>query len=639
MIKVSHIKTGTGRGACLTSVYGHFANECQNWKGEDKKREEVHLLQTKGDEPTLVLTMRRANSKSETSTPSSHGVNFKSRDKSFNKALKWLEQDNNKSQVIALCGMGGAGKTTMMEQLRMVANDKNMFDYIVPVVIGREPNIDSIQNDIEIRLTGNRPVEITVEERANGLCKKFKHILELKTEANNQKMFDYIVPVDIGRTPNMHSIQNDISIRLSGEGLVEANITERADHLREKFKEHLEVQKKRILVTLDDVWEKIELKEIGLTSPLPNGLKLLLTSRLSDTCKQIAVSACSTFEEVEIGVLEKVSKEDDLYKIGCQIIEKCGGLPLAIKIMGKTLHSPIEYIWNTTLRRLNSHIDDIVQEVIKISYEHIKDEDKEVLLLCGFFPADYDIQIEDLMCNAWGLNLFEGVSTLGDARDSTKACVHNLINAHLLINSYEQVGCVKMHDLVHAFVYAVSKSDRSCIINHGHVTQLSEEEKTRIEACKRISITCKGMSEFPQEFKYPNLPLLQLMNGDLSLKFPEDFYENMKKLQVIAYYDMESPLMISKSLHCSTNLKSLCLYRCKLMFDFSFVGDLAIRTTHTISNVGRWGYFLYLYIFLFSFLLVHKTWENVSWSGLTRTRNYEILLGGSCFRYLYDLNR
>ncbi|KAL8245643.1 hypothetical protein R6Q59_006859 [Mikania micrantha] len=477
----------------------------------------------------------RVDSKPATCTLSSHGVNFKSRYRPFNEALKWLQQDNNKSQVIALCGMGGVGKTTMMEQL--------------------------------------------------------------ETEANNKKMFDYIVPIVIGRTHNMHSIQNDISIRLSGEGLVEATIPERAHRLREKFKIRLEEKKERILFILDDVWQKIELKDIGLTSPLPNGLKLFLTSRDSDICRQIAVSAHShtSFKVVEVEILTEeeaqnlffkitnVSKEDNRYDIGCQIIEKCGRLPLAINIIGTALHSREMHVWNFKLQRLNNNnIDHDVQEVIKISYEYIEKEDKEVLLLCGLFPEDYDIRIEDLTRYAWGLNLFKGVSTLGGASDSTRTCVGNLINAHMLINSNKH-GCVRMHDLVLSFVLGVvSKSDRDWIIKHGDVTQLARRE----ESCKRMSLTCMGMSEFPQDFKYPNLSFLRFMNGESSLKFPDDFYENMKNLQVIAYYKMKSPLLLSRSLHCSTNLKSLCLYRCKLMFDFSFVGDLVNLEVLSFAHCG-----------------------------------------------------
>ncbi|KAJ0778532.1 putative P-loop containing nucleoside triphosphate hydrolase [Helianthus annuus] len=64
------------------------------------------------------------------------GDDFKSRDVPFNDALKLLQQDDNKSQVIALCGMGGVGKTTMMEQLKKVAEDKKMFDFFVKVTLG-----------------------------------------------------------------------------------------------------------------------------------------------------------------------------------------------------------------------------------------------------------------------------------------------------------------------------------------------------------------------------------------------------------------------------------------------------------------------------------------------------------------------
>ncbi|KAL8245681.1 hypothetical protein R6Q59_006897 [Mikania micrantha] len=458
----------------------------------------------------------KVDSKPATSTPSSHGVVFKSRDRPFNKALEWLQQDNNMSQVIALCGMGGVGKTTMMEQLKMVAKHKKMFDYIVPVVIGRTPNMCSIQNDIALRIAGKGLVEATKSERANSLCKKIKNILE--------------------------------------------------------------VEKKRILVILDDVWEKIELKEIGLTSPLSNGLKLLLTSRDSDICKQIAVSAHSVTNVVEVDVLKEeearnlffsitnVSEEDDRYAIGCKIVEKCGRLPIAINIIGTTLHSREKDAWNDKLRRLNNNdVDRDVQEVIKISYEYIeKEDDKEVLLLCGLFLEDSDIRIEDLTRYAWGLNLFKGVSTLGDARDSTKTCVGNLLNAHLLKNSDDEVGCVKMHDLVFAFVLGiVSKRDNSWIIKPGDVTQLAGRE----ESCKRLSF-------------------LQIMSGDLSPKFPEDFYENMKKLQVVAYSHMKCPLVLRRSLHCSTNLKSLYLYKCELMFDFSFVGDLVNLEVLSFAHCG-----------------------------------------------------
>ncbi|KAJ0806619.1 putative P-loop containing nucleoside triphosphate hydrolase, leucine-rich repeat domain superfamily [Helianthus annuus] len=506
----------------------HMKNRYRAGRKASKATMRIQQLITENSEITWTdapLAAGRATS-STTSTPLSSspgGDDFKSREVPFNNALKLLQQDDNKSQVIALCGMGGVGKTHMMEQLKKVAEDK--------------------------------------------------------------KMFDFFVKVAIGRNPNLFSIQNDIAIQIGGEGIREATVEARADTLQRMFKNTLEDGKKKILVILDDVWEKVDIKDIGLTSPLPKGVKLLLTSRDSKVCKLTADT--SLFQVVKVNELSDVeaqkffskysgvSKEDDqnLFQIGCDIVKKCGNLPLAIKLIGTTLKSEADYLWRVTLNRLKNHdLDDNVQKIIRISYEYVrKDEDKEIFLHCGLFPEDTDIQIEDLVRHAWGLKLFKNVSTLREARDRTNTCVHNLVNANLLMDS-ERPGCVKLHDLVLAFVLArVSEGDFAWIVNHGDVSSWGRDEMN--ESCKRISLTCMGMSEFPRDFKYPDLSLIQLMDGDLSLEFPEDFYASMENLKVIAFYKMQYP-PLPTSLQLSTNLKSLCLHECELMSDCSFIGDL-----------------------------------------------------------------
>ncbi|KAJ0953259.1 putative P-loop containing nucleoside triphosphate hydrolase, leucine-rich repeat domain superfamily [Helianthus annuus] len=518
----------------------HMKNRYLAGRNASKATVRIQELITENSKITWTdapLATGRATS-STTSTPLSlppGGDDFKSRDVPFNDAFKLLQQDDNKSQVIALCGMGGVGKTTMMEQLKKVVE--------------------------------------------------------------NKKMFDFVVKVTVGQNPNMLSIQDDIAIQIGGEGIREATV--KADTLRTKFEKTLEDGKKKILVILDDVWEKVDIKDIGLTSPLPKGVKLLLTSRYSNICTQIAADAFTLPQVVQVNVLSDeeaqkffseytgVSKEHDQYRfqIGCDIVKKCGNLPLAIKIIGRTLKSQEKYVWRDTLVRLKNHdLDDNVQEIISISYEYVRnDEDKAIFLHCGLFPEDSDIEIEDLVRHGWGLKLFKNISTLGEARDRTYTCVRNLVNANLLMDS-EQPGCVKLHDLVLAFVLAtVSKCDFAWIVNHGDVSTWGRDQMN--ESCKRISLTCMGMSEFPRDFKYPDLSLIQLMDGDLSLKFPKDFYASMENLKIIAFYKMQYP-PLPTSLPFSTNLKSLCLHECKLMSDCSFIGDLVNLEVLSLAYCG-----------------------------------------------------
>ncbi|KAI3745599.1 hypothetical protein L6452_08000 [Arctium lappa] len=494
-------------------------------------QEGVAFTWTDAQKPLGRVNTRSA---STSALPSGGGIgdDFKSRDTTFKDALKFLEKDQ-KTQVIALCGMGGVGKTTMMEQLKKVVEDKKKFDWIVKVVIGKQPNWYSIQKAVAENL---------------------------------------------------------------GNPLTEEVETTRADRLRKRFEETLKTSEKGILVILDDVWEMVELRYVGL-SPLPNGVKLLLTSRNEDFCRTIAVQGNLELQLLKVDVLQdeearnlfckitNISKESDpeLYQIGGDIVKKCSYLPLAITLIAPTLISEETSIWKDRLGRLrNKDLHQNVRESIKISYDYLKDEEeKEIFMLCGLFPEDSNIPIEELARYTWGLKLLNGVSTVEDGRNRIKSRVSNLRKANLLIDG-DYPGSVKMHDLVLAFVLAtVSKGDHASIINHGDMSNWSSEGIR--ESCKRISLTCRGMCEFPQGFKCPNLSLLKLMHGDDSFKFPQGFYENTEKLQVIAYEKMRYPLL-PRSLQCSTNLRVLCLHGCSLMFDFSFIGYISNLEVLSITN-------------------------------------------------------
>ncbi|KAJ9551264.1 hypothetical protein OSB04_015309 [Centaurea solstitialis] len=532
--QVEKIKTdaesipSNGNGGCF-NIKARYQTGRKAWKTtqeiENLLKEGLAFSWTDAQKPPGRVSPTRESSSS--SGGGGIGEAFKSRATTFYEALKRLQQDH-KTQVIALCGMGGVGKTTTMEQLKKVAQEKNMFDWIVKVVIGNQPNL--------------------------------------------------------------HSIQDAIAESL-GPSLTEKNETTRADRLRTIFKETLKKSEKGILVILDDVWEKLELKDIGL-SPLPNRVKLFLTSRYENICRTIAVLEGNLDHEVlRVEVLEqkealqffcqitKISEESDpeLYQIGGEIVKKCSCLPLAIKLIAPTLVSEEKSIWKDRLTRLRNHdLDQAVHEVIQISYDCLKDqEDKEIFLLCGLFPEDSNIPIEDLTRYAWGLKLLKSVATVEDGRNRIKKCVSNLKKANLLIDG-DSPEYVKMHDLVLAFVLAtVETGDHASFINYEGLSKWSGEGVS--ESCKRLSLTCTGMSEFPEGFSKcpPNLSLLKLMHRYGSFKFPEGFYENTENLQVIVYEKMQYPLLPRSLQSCSTNLRTLCLHKCLLMFDISFIGDLS----------------------------------------------------------------
>ncbi|XP_023755188.2 uncharacterized protein LOC111903669 isoform X1 [Lactuca sativa] len=470
--------------------------------------------------------------KASTSTPSTDHDDFESREKTFTQALKALEP-NNTSHMIALCGMGGVGKTTMMQRLKKVARENRMFSYMVEAVIGEKTDPIAIQ----------------------------------------QAVADYL--------------------RIE---LKESTKPARADKLREWFKANSGDGKNKFLVIFDDVWQSVDLEDIGL-SPFPNqgvDFKVLLTSRDEHVCTMMGVKANSV---INVGLLTEVEAqslfqqfvetfEPELCKIGEVIVRKCCGLPIAIKTMACTLRNKRKDAWKDALSRIEHYdIRSVAPKVFETSYHNLQDrETKSVFLMCGLFPEDFNIPTEELMRYGWGLKLFDRVYTIREARTRLNTCIERLVQTNLLIES-DDVGCVKMHDLVRAFVLGMySEVEHASIVNHGNMHGWTKNDMN--DSCKTVSLTCESVSEFPGDLKFPNLKLLKLMHGDKMLRFSQDFYEGMEKLQVISYHKMKYPLLPS-SPQCSTNLRVLHLHRCSLrMLDCSCIGNLTNLEVLSFANSG-----------------------------------------------------
>nr|KAJ0220422.1 hypothetical protein LSAT_V11C200051130 [Lactuca sativa] len=461
-----------------------------------------------------------------TSTPSSDRNDFRSREKTFTETLESLGP-NHSSHMVALCGMGGVGKTTMMRKLKEVVIAKKMFNHYVEAVIGEKTDPIAIQQAVAEYL-GINLTETTKPARTEQLCKWF---------TNNS---------DGG--------------------------------------------KKKFLVILDDVWQSVDMEDIGL-SRLPNqgvDFKVLITSRDKAVCTEMGVKADSV---IKMSVLEEAEAQSlfcqlwepsddvdpELHKIGEEIVKKCCGLPIAIKTMACTLRSKSKDTWKNALSRLQHHdINTVAPAVFKTSYDNLQDEvTGATFLLCGLFPEDFNIPSENLLRYGWGLKLFKGLDTIREARYQLNACIERLIHTNLLIEC-DVVGCVKMHDLVRSFVLDMFSNSikHASIINHGSSKPgWPETENDMSASCKRISLTCKGMIEFPSDLNFPNLSILKLMHGDKLLRFPRNFYEKMVNLQVISFDHMMYP-MLSSSLECCTNLRMLCVHECSLAFDFYSIGNL-----------------------------------------------------------------
>ncbi|GAB4860731.1 hypothetical protein Ancab_035894 [Ancistrocladus abbreviatus] len=168
---------------------------------------------------------------------------------------------------------------------------------------------------------------------------------------------------------------------------------------------------KKLLVVLDDVWSgRVEDWEL-LCCPFntrAQGSRIIITAR-NEGVADIMVA----FPKVR---LHKLSNEDSwslflryafqsgsstgadsqLMKIGQKIVEKCDGLPLAIKILGSLLRSKLERMhWEKVLDSsiwdLHGGNNDILP-TLSLSYCFLLSRLKGCFAYCAMFPKGYEFK-------------------------------------------------------------------------------------------------------------------------------------------------------------------------------------------------------------------------------------------------------
>ncbi|XP_027923557.1 putative disease resistance RPP13-like protein 1 [Vigna unguiculata] len=173
------------------------------------------------------------------------------------------------------------------------------------------------------------------------------------------------------------------------------------------------VSGKRFLLVLDDVWNERREEWEAVQTPLRYGApgsRIIVTTRGEKVASNMKskVHRLKQLEEDECWkVFEKQAlKDDDLElndekkEIGRRIVEKCKGLPLALKTIGSLLCTKSSILdWQSVLE---SDIWDLPKEVeiipaLLLSYQHLSSHLKRCFAYCALFPKDYEFDKKELI--------------------------------------------------------------------------------------------------------------------------------------------------------------------------------------------------------------------------------------------------
>ncbi|MED6180980.1 hypothetical protein PIB30_014959 [Stylosanthes scabra] len=113
--------------------------------------------------------------------------------------------------------------------------------------------------------------------------------------------------------------------------------------------------------------------------------QILIAARVRDIYKVQELSFESSLELFCLKAFHKSYPENGYEKLSKMAIKYTKGIPLALKVLGSFLCSRSAVAWESALRKLKTHPDSSIFNVLKLSYDGLDDSEKNIFLDIAFF--------------------------------------------------------------------------------------------------------------------------------------------------------------------------------------------------------------------------------------------------------------
>ncbi|KAL9450633.1 hypothetical protein AB3S75_012373 [Citrus x aurantiifolia] len=444
-------------------------------------------------------------------------MHFESRKSTLKEILDALS--NRNFNMIGVYGMGGIGKTTLVEEVGRQAKENNLFEKFISSRVSQTQQIKNIQGEIAEK------IGLELAEQSHETVRAGRLLERLKKETKILIILD-----DIWGSLDLEAIGIPLA---DDNGGCKVLLTARSQ---------------------DVLSCKMDCQQNFFVDVLNEKEAWSLFKKMTGDC-------------IENGELKSVATE---------IVKECAGLPIAIVPVARALRNKRLSEWKDALLEFRrpslrnfTGTTQVAYKSIELSYNHLNGEElKKTFLLIGytFFSC-----VEDLLYYGMGLGLFQNINTLEEARDRAHTLIDKLKNSCLLLDGGSSEW-FSMHDVVRDVAISIASRDQHVFAVENEVVPLTSwPDKDTLKVCTAISLKNSNISEPPRGFECPQLKFL-CIGCHASLRIPDKFFTGMTELRVLDFTKMHL-LALPSSLGLLQNLQTLSLDACELG-DMAIIGDL-----------------------------------------------------------------
>ncbi|XP_043692203.1 disease resistance protein L6-like isoform X1 [Telopea speciosissima] len=293
---------------------------------------------------------------------------------------------------------------------------------------------------------------------------------------------------------------------------------------------------KKVLIVLDDVDGNIDLNAIiGNHDWFGFGSRIIITTRDKHILDVHAVD--ETYEPNEMNSNQslqlfikhafKMDQPSEHYlKLSKEVVKTTGGLPLALEVIGSFLFHRGESAWKDTVKKLTKIPNDEVQKKLRISYDGLNYEEKEMFLdiACFFIGMN-----KNIVCYIWhGCDFFP------------EAGIEDLLLKSLV--KIDENNELRMHDQLQDLGREIVRQEnfkelgeRSRLWSHEEALEvLSTQMGTRKVEGLRIVLNSWGNSQCLMSEGFAAMTKLRLLHVDYA-KVAGNFVHSFSELRWLSW--------------------------------------------------------------------------------------------------------
>ncbi|CAD6255783.1 unnamed protein product [Miscanthus lutarioriparius] len=249
---------------------------------------------------------------------------------------------------------------------------------------------------------------------------------------------------------------------------------ELTDELQSKLE--LSIKDKSFFLVLDDVWQSyIWTNLLRIPPHVASSVVVLLTTRFDTVAVETGMDYTHRVDLMSLDIgwellwksmgIKEEKEVQNLHDLGIDIVRRCGGLPLAIKVIARVLATKdqTENEWKKILVKDACSMSSLPSEItspIYLSYEELPHHLKQCFIYCAILPEDSVIYRDDVV-RMWVAEGFIDEQDDQVLEDIAEEHYYELIYRNLLQPDYHyaDLSQCKMHDLLRQLACHLSREE------------------------------------------------------------------------------------------------------------------------------------------------------------------------------------